>query len=72
MSEKSKLIFDVSNMKCSGCSSAVTDAIKALDDTEVIEVSLENHQAVVMSSLSVEKVAEAITASGFPAVVNKS
>ena len=71
MSEKNKMIFDVSNMKCGGCSSAVTDALKALDDTEVVEVSLERHQAVVMSSLSAEKVAEAITASGFPAVLNK-
>jgi len=67
MSERNKLIFDVSNMKCGGCTSAVTDALKALDDTEVIEVSLEDHQALVMTSLSAGEVAEAITACGFPA-----
>jgi len=69
MSEKKQLVFDVSKMKCGGCTSAVTDALNALDDTEVVEVSLDGHQAVVMSSLSADKVAEAITASGFPAVV---
>jgi len=67
MSDKTKLVFDVSNMKCGGCTSAVTDALNALDDTDVVEVSLDNHQAVVMSSLPADKVAAAITASGFPA-----
>jgi len=68
-SEKKQLVFDVSNMKCGGCVSSVTEALAVLDNTEIVEVSLDDNQATVMSSLPAEKIAEAITASGFPAVV---
>lgn len=67
MSTKTKLIFDVSNMKCGGCTSAVAEALNALDDTNVVEVSLDNHKAVVNSSKSSDEIAAVITAAGFPA-----
>jgi len=67
MSEKKQLVFDVSKMKCGGCTSAVTNALNALDDTEVVEVSLEDHQAIVKSSKTAKEIADVITASGFPA-----
>ena len=67
MSEKKQLVFDVSKMKCGGCTSVVTDALVALKDTDVVEVSLDNNRATVVSSLPAAKIAEAITAAGFPA-----
>ena len=67
MNAKTKLIFEVSNMKCGGCVSAVTQALQALDSTEVVDVSLEQHQAVVLSALSAEDIAAVITSAGFPA-----
>ena len=59
--------FDISNMKCGGCVSVVEAALKELSDTEVIEVSLENHNAVVITSKTAEEIADVITAAGFPA-----
>ena len=67
MSEKTEQHFNVSNMKCGGCVSVVTTALNELGDTEVIEVNLEEHQAVVSSSKPAQEIAGAITAAGFPA-----
>ena len=67
MSEKKEQYFHVSNMKCDGCVSAVMAALNELDETEVVEVSLENNRAIVKSSKSSEEVAGVISAAGFPA-----
>lgn len=67
MSKKTEQYFNVLNMKCSGCVSAVTTALNELDDTEVIEVNIEERQAVVNSSQPALHIADTITASGFPA-----
>jgi copper chaperone CopZ len=64
---KNNLVFDVSNMKCAGCVSAVKMALNEMGETEVIEVSLEEHQAVVKSSKTAKEIADVITAAGFPA-----
>ncbi|MDH5393108.1 MAG: heavy-metal-associated domain-containing protein [Gammaproteobacteria bacterium] len=67
-----KYEFDVSNMKCGGCVDAVKTALNELDETEVIDVSLDEHKAVVESSKTAEEVAAVIIAAGFPAVKVKS
>lgn len=66
MNEK-KYIFNVSNMKCGGCVSAVQTALNELDGTEVVEVSLEENKAVVRSEKSVQDIINVLTAIGFPA-----
>jgi len=67
MSEQQQQRFNVENMKCGGCVSAVTEALQALDKTEVIDVSLEKHHAVVKSALAAEEIVAAISHAGFPA-----
>lgn len=67
MSEKKELVFNVANMKCGGCVSAVESAIKALNDTDVVEVSLDAKRAVVNSDLNADEIAKAITDAGYPA-----
>ena len=68
MSEKIEQTFNVSNMKCGGCVSAVESALNELEDTEVINVSLDEHQAIVKSSKSSKEIADVISSAGFPAV----
>lgn len=65
----SRYVFNVSNMKCNGCVSAVKAVLSELDDTTVIEVSLEEQQAVIETSKLVDEIAAIITAAGFPAVL---
>lgn len=67
MSEQQKQSFNVDNMKCGGCVSAVTQALQALENTEVVDVCLEQHHAVVISALPAEEIAAAISHAGFPA-----
>ena len=64
-----KFEFDVSNMKCGGCVSAVKTALNELDETEVIDVNLDKHFAVVESLKPAQEIAGVITAAGFPAEV---
>jgi len=67
MTDKKQQRFNVNNMKCAGCENAVTGALQKLDGTEIVEVSLEQHRAVVISSLAAEDIAAAISQAGFPA-----
>lgn len=64
---KKKYIFDVSNMKCGGCVSAVQAALDELGGTESIEVSLEENKAVVLSEKSAQDIINVLTGIGFPA-----
>ena len=72
-----KLIFDVKNMKCGGCVSAIEAALAEIDGVKEIEVSLDRHQATVVSTLAddlagdhvAESIAKVITDAGFPATI---
>ena len=64
-----KFEFDVSNMKCGGCVSAVQTVLNKLDETEVIDVNLDKHSAVVESLKPAQEIADVIAAAGFPAEV---
>lgn len=64
---ENQYVFEVSNMKCDGCVSTVMTVLNELSNTDVIEVSLEGHQAVVKSSKSAQEIAGVITAAGYPA-----
>lgn len=58
--------FHVDGMSCGGCVAAVQSTIEALDGVISVEVSLDEHSAVVEGSVSAEAVADAVTATGYP------
>lgn len=62
-----KLIFDVNNMKCMGCVSAVQDALEKTDGVSGISVSLEDNSASMETDLPAEQIAQLITGLGYPA-----
>ena len=61
--------FSVSNMKCGGCVSAIEGALKGLVGVESFTVSLDDHKAVVTTSLAADEIAKTITDAGFPATL---
>lgn len=62
-----KIIFAIENMKCAGCVSAIETALKTLDGIEDLNVSLENHQATLSTSIPAAEIANVITDAGFSA-----
>lgn len=72
-----KLIFDVKNMKCGGCVSAIEAALAEIDGVKEIQVSLDAHQASVTSTLAddlagdqlADSIAKVISDAGFPATL---
>lgn len=69
MTDETTYIFNVQNMKCGGCVSTVEKALEACPGVISYEVSLENQSANVVAQTDAETIAEAITASGFPASI---
>ena len=61
------ITLNITGMKCGGCVSAVKTALGELEETEVIEVSLDEHKAVVKSAKTSQEIADVVTAAGFPA-----
>lgn len=62
-----KTTYAVTGMKCGGCQSAVTDALKGVDGVSSVNVSLENASAEVEASedVKVETLKEAVAKAGF-------
>ncbi|HHH47084.1 MAG TPA: heavy-metal-associated domain-containing protein [Thiotrichales bacterium] len=61
--------FEIQNMKCMGCVSAVKKAVEALDGVTAVEVDLEGGKATVSGDFDPEQVARVITEAGYPAKV---
>lgn len=60
-------IFNVQNMKCGGCVSAVKKALEALDEVESVDVDLDAGKVTVEGDFDVASIAGVITAAGYPA-----
>jgi len=65
---KNEKTFKVNGMKCEGCVTNVTNAIRELETIEECSVSLEEGAAVVVGNVAVDDVISAITKAGFSAV----
>jgi len=60
--------FDVENVKCGGCASAIADGLKPLDGVEEVEVNIENgHLSIRANAASKEAILDKLTTLGFPA-----
>ena len=57
--------FKVADMTCGHCVSSVTRAVKDLDASAQIEISLHARRVVVRSSASQAEIAEAIQEAGY-------
>jgi copper chaperone len=57
--------FNVSDMTCGHCVSAVTKAVKGVDSRASVEISLAEKRVTVRSNLSQQEVAEAIKDAGY-------
>ncbi len=65
-----KRIVKIEGMGCQHCINRITEALSALDDVEVLEVSLENKSATVNANDSVtdEALMNAVNEEGFEAI----
>jgi len=59
--------LNVSNMKCAGCVASVEQALLAITGVESASVSLDDNNAVVSGSATVDELIKAATDAGFPA-----
>lgn len=62
-----KQVFNVQNMKCMGCVSAVKAAVEPLEGVASVEVDLEDGTATVDGEFDAAQVAQVITDAGYPA-----
>ena len=62
-----KKIISIEGMSCNHCKMSVKKALNSLEGVAKVEVSLENKNAIIESSINVEnsKIEEVITEAGF-------
>lgn len=59
----------VQTMKCGGCASRVTKAIQMVDNGAVVEVMLDSKTVRITSTASIDDLAVALAAAGYPATI---
>jgi copper chaperone len=63
----SELTFNVEGMACGGCAKAVEKIIQKQDPAAQVSVDLEKARVTAKTSADAGKLAEALTAGGYPA-----
>jgi len=61
------ITLNVSNMKCGGCVSSVEQALLAVEGVESAKVSLDDNNAIVTGTATLDVLTKASTDAGFPA-----
>ncbi|MEH6345430.1 MAG: heavy metal-associated domain-containing protein [Bermanella sp.] len=59
--------LSVPSMKCGGCATAISDALKACADVQVIEVRLVKKEVSVMADASSDAIIKLLAIAGFQA-----
>ena len=59
--------LNINGMKCGGCVNSVKNAIKSVAGVEQVEVSLDNHNAIIKGSAAVDELITAVKAAGYEA-----
>jgi copper chaperone CopZ len=65
----SKILLNVSGMKCGGCVANVEKALNAVSGIESVQVSLEQKSATVTGTADPAMLARVVTEAGYPAEV---
>lgn len=60
--------FQLSRLSCEGCAARVTRAVKAVDEHAAVRVDLSTKTVRIESSLPPDRIARALTESGFSPV----
>ncbi len=63
--EMTMIEIKVPDMTCSHCVSTITKAVKALDASAAVEISLDEHRVRVESKASSQELVHAISEAGF-------
>ena len=64
--------FKVADMTCGHCVSSVTKAVKGLDASAQVEISLQARRVVVRSSASQAEIADAIREAGYTPIASEA
>jgi copper chaperone len=59
--------FKVPKMSCGGCANTITNALRQVDETAVIEINLADRVVRVDSQKSESALSEAMSNAGYPA-----
>ena len=60
-------LFNVENMKCSGCSANVEKALTDIDGVESVRIDLEAKTVSVEGDINAASIADIISRAGYPA-----
>lgn len=58
--------FSVPKMRCGGCANTITNAIRQVDETAVVEINLADKIVKVDSSKSKDDLVNAMSNAGYP------
>lgn len=59
-------IFQVPKMSCGGCANTITNAIKQIDETALVEIDLAARTVKVDSAKAETELTAAMTGAGYP------
>ncbi len=59
------LAYQVNGMTCGGCARAVTNAVKTVDESAIVQVDLASRRVTVESSADAAKIQSAIEEAGY-------
>lgn len=59
------LAYQVNGMTCGGCARAVTNAVKTVDESAIVQVDLASARVTVESSADAAKIQSAIEEAGY-------
>lgn len=59
--------LSIPSMKCGGCATAISDALKASNAVQGIEVKLANKEVSVVADISSDVIIQLLAAAGFEA-----
>ena len=64
-----KTIFNVENMKCSGCSANVEQALEPIASVESVAIDLDKKTVEISGEIDAQIIAKVISDAGYPAQV---
>ena len=59
------LAYQVNGMTCGGCARAVTNAVKTVDESAIVQVDLASRRVTVEASADAAKIQSAIEEAGY-------
>ncbi len=64
-----KTIFNVENMKCSGCSTNIEKILEEITNIESVDINLDEKTVEIEGKIDVQAIAKVISDAGYPAQI---